>query len=166
MNVQSDPRDDERYYESNPLSFLNDFHFIESENNSRYRQQQFQNFIQARGEIEGLSTVPQSTTLRTGHQPCQACNSMDLNLLSAESYHDIPYGETRSGRQENENAQLYGGLVAKDASPSPPPKTRTRRSLRKDASKNTSTEDNNSRPRGRPRLDTRDQTAAEVGLSP
>ena len=170
MDSELDPSDIDGYYEFNSLNCLNDFHFIQPESNSQHRHQQLQNFTQAGVGIEGLSAVPQTATLPTSHQPYHDYDSMDLNLLSAENYHNATYEETSSRRHGSgsEETQLYGGLLVRspfrDATPSSPQKPTTRRSSKKDASKSTGAEDSNSRPRGRPRLDTRDQSAAEVSL--
>ena len=99
--------------------------------------------------------------------------SMDLNLLSSENYPELPYENSDAMNPEANNPILYGGLIPAMAQsgdkstlicPTRATRpTRSRNSSKKEDAQSTSPDESNAaRQRGRPRLDTRDQTAAEV----
>ena len=94
---------------------------------------------------------------------------MNLNVLSAERFEEGQYGQRRSIDQGTGGSLLWGGLLAsgeaEENGSSSPIETRPRISPKNSSSKTGSGEDSGTRQRGRPRLDTRDKTAAEVGLS-
>ena len=90
-----------------------------------------------------------------------------MNVLNAEEFDEGQYQQRKSIEQETGGSMLWGGLLAanetEDKQDSSPIGTKSRRSTRKDSSKDGSGEDNGARQRGRPRMNTRDKTAAEVG---
>ena len=171
-NAESSCSKYNEYYRFSPLGFLNDSYFTRIDPNAQYESQGFGNLEQNELGIapwggSESAPVPQCPALPS-NQPYQLLDPMDLDVLSAENYHEGAYGRVNSSKDEGLGTQLYGGLLANDgrqaATPDPPPHTRSRRSSKKDASKNANTVEDNPRPRGRPRLDTRDQTAAQVSL--
>ena len=98
----------------------------------------------------------QATTAQLHHQ-----NQMDLNLLSSENYNEVYDDPGNSVKAGGSRSQVYGGLLTRDRQPSPPRiRTRTRKGSKKDTTKALSP-DETARQRGRPRLDTKDQTPAE-----
>ena len=94
---------------------------------------------------------------------------MNLNVLSAERFEEGQYGQRRSIEQGRGGSVLWGGLLAsgetEDDGSSSPTEIRPRVLPKDNSSKPGSGEENGTRQRGRPRLDTRDKTAAEVGFS-
>ena len=100
-------------------------------------------------------------------------SQMDLSLLSAEKYNEGSsiQQSNASGDLGEDNVQLFGGFMArksdtpkrKSSSPQSTSKLdmKSRRLTRKESSKSIE-EPSSVRQRGRPRLDPRDQTAAEV----
>lgn len=97
---------------------------------------------------------------------------MDPNLLSAENYYNSLL-EASSSKADQENqedrSQWLGGLLAnrssnsKSVGKSASVSTKARRTSKEEALQSTSPDGSNGiRQRGRPRLDTRDQNAAEV----
>ena len=105
------------------------------------------------------------TALYNGQPP------MDLNLLSSQSYSEVPYEKTDPIEPEGGNTPLYGGLIPTGPRSGDASSTRATRpvrsrksSKREDPTSMSPDESTAARQRGRPRLDTRDQTAAEVSL--
>lgn len=85
---------------------------------------------------------------------------MDLAILSAENYYDGAFSEGKSMENNDASDQWLGGLLAhRIANPIP-----SKKKQQKNENPNTSgaNESTGMRQRGRPRLNTRDQTAAEV----
>lgn len=96
---------------------------------------------------------------------------MDLNLLSADSYYDGALNEAnRQPEDRNGSDQWTGGVLSTSSQPRKltkqkelPANTKARQQPKRENSKTANTDESNgARQRGRPRLDTRDQTAAEV----
>lgn len=162
----------EEYYQLSPLGFLGDSYFIQP--NDEYQQREFSQFggsvhlgldVQYPGGVDYTATTS-PFSLPANYQPYQSQHSMDLNVLSADNYREGVHAITNWNRQDEGGTQLYGGSVASShrrRTPSPLQRnTRTRKNSRKDGSRGMPVEENSSRQRGRPRMDTRDQTAAEV----
>ena len=108
-----------------------------------------------------------SSTLYNGQPP------MGLDLLSSENYRELPYENTGSMNPEGDNAPLSRGQLApapqSDGRSSLVSQTRATKPMRprkpnkkEDTHSTSPDESNTARQRGRPRLDTRDQTATEV----
>lgn len=109
------------------------------------------------------------TALYNGQPP------MNLNLLSSENYPETTHEVTAFMEPEGDNAPLYGGLlpsrlqsddgsslVSQTKATKP---TKSQNPRRTEIAHSTSPDESNAaRQRGRPRLDTRDQTAAEVSF--
>ncbi len=173
--VQSAVRvDDDRSYEDTPPSVAEDFtlgppldyfHFENPVQSNYYGPVPFAPYPALNTPIPAhVAQLYDYTALYTGQPP------MDLNLLSSESYPEEIYGSTGP---EGGNAQLYGGLlptspqsedghslVSQNKNIKP---LRSRKPRKKEDAHSTSPDElNAARQRGRPRLDTRDQTAAEV----
>ena len=155
------------YYELSPLGFLGDSYFTQSPYYSNNPNENAQGGL-------GLETPPNYTgpapqiVEPTGYSPFYQQNPMDLEVLSAENY-QRDYAQVGSTQRGRVQAPLFG-ITANNSlrpnTPSPPAGTRARRS-RKESLKGTSADEANSaRQRGRPRLDTKDQTAAEVCILP
>ena len=93
---------------------------------------------------------------------------MDLDLLSAENYQEVPYNQSFSEQHDSGSVQMYGGFLASTTHgtkvPNSPTSMTTRRSSKKGIPKGVSADETATRQRGRPRLDNRDQTASEVCL--
>lgn len=98
---------------------------------------------------------------------------MDLNLLPSGNYPALPYENSDAMDLEADNPPLYGGLIPAAAQSGDKSRlasltkvirpTRSRNSSKKDDTQSTIPDvSNTARQRGRPRQDTRDQTAAEV----
>ena len=91
---------------------------------------------------------------------------MDLDVLSAENYQEVSFDRGSSEQLDSGNTQLYGGNLASSTIETkalkPYTSMKTRRPSKKNAFQGVSTDDSATRQRGRPRLDNRDQTAAEV----
>ena len=103
-------------------------------------------------------TLPEQASLPTFNFQTQ---SMDINLLSSENYHQIFQEHGDPIEAEGPSSQSYGGSSTIDRQPGQQrTRTRTRRGSKKDSAKSSS-QDDTARQRGRPRLDTKDQTAAE-----
>lgn len=114
-----------------------------------------------------VAQVYDNTALYSGQPP------MNLDTLSSEDHPEVTYEDTALMQAEGENAPLYGGLLpispqsddenslvshgkaTKSVKPRNPKKKEDRHST-------SPVELDASRRRGRPRLDTRDQTATEV----
>ena len=161
--AESARRGNDDYYEFSPLGFLGDSYFTQSPYYSN-------NPAPNENAQVGLSLEPSPNYKGsappilepTGYSPYYRQNPMDLDVLSAENY-QRDYAHVSS--MQREHAPLFGiageNRLRTDTS-SPPASTRARRS-RKESLKGTSADEANStRQRGRPRLDTKDQTAAEV----
>lgn len=99
--------------------------------------------------------------------------SMDLNILSAESYSQTPFDAANVTQSHNDGDQWAEEILPNRSQArgytkqrNPPAAARPRQPSKKESRKSTSTDEGNgTRQRGRPRLDTRDQTAAEVQCS-
>lgn len=96
---------------------------------------------------------------------------MDLNLLSAESYYDDSVTEPNAQTEhQNGSSQWTEGLGSNSTQPRKltkqrelPANPRARQPSKRESSKTANVDESNGvRQRGRPRLDTRDQNAAEV----
>lgn len=95
---------------------------------------------------------------------------MDLNLLSAETYYDGALNEENPQSEHHNGSNQWTGGLAPNGTQSRKSKQRevpananTRQAAKRESSKTTNVDESNeARQRGRPRLDTRDQTAAEV----
>ena len=107
------------------------------------------------------------TALYNGQQP------MDQNLLSSETYPGILYEDEDLMEPGGKDVPLYGELLpissqgvdeeSQASRTKSTRSTRTRKLSKKEDVHSTSPDESNiARQRGRPRLDTRDQTAAEV----
>lgn len=162
----------EAYYQLSPFGFLNDSYFTQPQYNPYASQQAGTSARLGLGtEYSGAAhfTAPIAPfQVPAGYQTYQPREPMDPNLLSAESYQENTYENMNPGRRQGGSTQLYGGFLASSSShgggASSPPATnmRTRRTSKKENPKGSATEESSVRQRGRPRLDTRDQTAAEV----
>ena len=153
----------DEYYEFSPLGFLGDSYFTQSpyySNNSNENPQGGLGLEPSHNYTARASQIVE----QTGYPPYYPQTPMDLDVLSAENYHR-DYAQVSSIHRGREHAPLFGigaDNRLRTNTPSPPAGTRTRRS-RKESLKGTSADEANSaRQRGRPRLDTKDQTAAEV----
>ena len=161
--AESARRGGDEYYEFSPLGFLGDSYFTQSP--------YYSNNPNENAHV-GLGLEPsQSYTARasqvvepTGYPHYYPHTPMDLDVLSAENY-QRDYAQVSSIQRGREHAPLFGITAdnrLRTNTPSPPAGARIRRS-RKESLKGTSADEANSaRQRGRPRLDTKDQTAAEV----
>ena len=153
------------YYEMSPLGFLGDSYFTQSPYYSPNPNENAQGRLglETPPNYSGPAPAPQIVE-PTGYSPYYQQNPMDLEVLSAESY-PRDYAQVGSTLRGREHAPLFGITASNSRrpnTPSPPAGTRARRS-RKESLKGTSADEANSaRQRGRPRLDTKDQTAAEV----
>jgi len=163
----------QEYYQFDALDFLDDSCFIQSECDAQYGNQRVENFGGTVTRItqwcgQGPTTPVPQYTAPVNYQHYQLQDPMDLNFLSAENYQEGNYGQASSGRRTRGSTQLYGGLLASSppraSTRSPPATMRATRPSKKDAPTNAITEENGTRQRGRARLNTRDQTAAEVRL--
>lgn len=166
--------ENDEYYEFTPLGFLGDSFFTQSPyQNYNYN---YSNHSNENAQI-GLGHDPSpilnyppsapQTVEPTGHSPYYPQTPMDLDVLSADNYQRdyAPVSSMQRMQRGREPAPLFGITAdnrLRTISPSPPAGTRARRS-RKESLKGTSVDEASSaRQRGRPRLDTKDQTAAEV----
>ncbi|CAD6593266.1 MAG: hypothetical protein ASARMPREDX12_006966 [Alectoria sarmentosa] len=165
--------ENDEYYEFTPLGFLEDSYFTQSPyHNYDYN---YSNHSNENAQI-GLGHDPSpnfnyppsapQTVEPTGHSPYYPQTPMDLDVLSADNYQRdyAPVSSMQRMQRGREPAPLFGITAdnrLRTISPSPPTGTRARRS-RKESLKGTSVDEASSaRQRGRPRLDTKDQTAAE-----
>ncbi len=97
---------------------------------------------------------------------------MDLDLLSVENYYEGTFDGAESLAPQYESSELLGALLAPNRprtrkstkQKNSPANGRTRHSPSKEILKKNMSpdEEHGARHRGRPRLDTRDETAAEV----
>ena len=85
---------------------------------------------------------------------------MDINLLSSENYHQIFQEPTGRIEAEGPSGRYEDPSTIDHQSSQQRTQTRTRRGSKKESSKSSS-QDELARHRGRPRLDTKDQTAAD-----
>ncbi len=172
MNVALSARGrggNDAYYEYSPLGIFNDSYFTQP---LQYNHEQNVNFVQP-GD-PGFVVDPLGPANYPAYYPAylpyqsQAPALMDLDLLSAENYQEVPYDQGFSGQRDNGSIQLFGGLLASSTHetkvPSSPASMTTRRSSKKATPKGAGADETATRQRGRPRLDNRDQTAAEVCL--
>lgn len=156
-------RRNDDYYEFSPLGFLGDSYFTQS---PYYSNNPIENAQVGLGlEPSPNYTDPAPQLVKpTGYSPYYPQTPMDLDVLSAENY-QRDYAQVSSAQRGREHAPLFGITAdnrLRTSTPSPPAGTRARRS-RKESLKGTSADEANSaRQRGRPRLDTKDQTAADV----
>lgn len=159
----------EDYYQYSPLGIFSDSHFTHP---LPYNEEQNVNSARAGSIGFGINIDSQGPTNYAGYQyqsyQSQAPTSMDLDILSAENYHESPYSRGIPSRRVSGSTQVYGGLLVDKPCdvkvPSPPAGMKSRRSTKKEASKSASADETGTRQRGRPRLDNRDQTATEVSL--
>lgn len=161
--AESARRGNDEYYEFSPLGFLGDSYFTQSpyySNNPNERAQVGLGLEPSRNYTGRASQVVEPT----GYTAYYPHTPMDLDVLSAENY-QRDYAQVSSIQRGREHAPLFGVTAnnrLRTKTPSPSAGARTRRS-RKESLKGTSADEANSaRQRGRPRLDTKDQTAAEV----
>lgn len=174
-DAESAQSSNEGYYQLSPFGFLGDSYFTQPQ----YDYQQYgDHHIGSSGQLGlGLEysggvncTNPISPfPLPTSYQPYQSRDPMEPDLLSAEKYQEGTHTDANLGQREGRSTQLYGGFLASSPHKADTPSPRTtnmkaRRTSVRDASKSVAAEDNSTHHRGRPRLDTRDQTAAEVRL--
>jgi hypothetical protein len=152
------------YYGYSPLEIFSDSYFT----HPLHHDEQSTNFepenlgIEDFGATNFASSTGSVAQQTDYHQPYQSQTPMDLDLLSAENYHEGVYPQSSSRARSSGSIELYGGLLATSpevTEPTSPPTTMKTRRSKKEAS---SADESGTRQRGRPRLDTRDQTAAEV----
>ena len=161
--AESARRGNDEYYEFSPLGFLGDSYFTQSPYYSNNPNENVQVGLGLEASQNYTGRASQIVE-PTGYPPYYPHTPMDLDVLSAENY-PRDYAQVSSIQRGREHAPLFG-ITADNRfrtnTPSPPPGTKPRRS-RKESLKGTSADEANSaRQRGRPRLDTKDQTAAEV----
>ena len=157
----------DEYYEFSPLGFLGDSYFTQPPyySNNPNANPNENAHVGLGLEASQNYTGPASQIVEsTGYSPYYSQTPMDLDVLSAENY-QRDYAQVSSIQRGREHAPLFGISAdnrLRTNTPSPPAGTRARRS-RKESLKGTSADEASSaRQRGRPRLDTKDQTAAEV----
>ena len=182
MNQRSAADGSDGYYGYSPLTTLSDSYFSQEQyygENEAYARSNNPTLIvpsippqgigQAQGQASASSLV--SAPFRyspavnfsdpSNFAPFYTEGQMDIELLSAEKYKEGGYPQVNTAEAEN-NVQFGGLLASNEGSPATMP---TRRTSKKETSKSTSADEAvSTRQRGRPRLDTRDQTAAEVSL--
>lgn len=154
------------YYEYSPLGIFYDSQPVQ------YNHERNVNFVLP--DYPGFVIETPSPANRPAHcsayLPYQfrAPALMDLDLLSAENYQEVPYDHRFSEQHDSSTIQTYGGFLARGTPetqvPSSTTNMTTRKSSRKGILKSASAEETATRQRGRPRLDNRDQTAGEVCL--
>ena len=155
----------DEYYEYNPLSILYDSYFTH-----HVQHNHEQNVNYARTGHPGVVVDPTRPTDCPTYLPyqSQAPALMDLDLLSAENYQEVPYNRGFSEQHNSGTVQMYGGFLASATPetevPSSPPSMNNRRSSKKGIPKGVSLDETATRQRGRPRLESRDQNASEVCL--
>jgi len=155
---ESASRSNDEYYSYSPLGIFSDSYFT---NPVQYDERNT-SFPPVGLRTEGFgASVPQ----QGDYQPYQTQTPMDLHLLSAERYQEGIYPHRSPRARGSGSIELYGGLLAmspNEIEPTSPPMNMKPRRSKKETSKSTSADESGTRQRGRPRLDTRDQTAAEV----
>lgn len=94
---------------------------------------------------------------------------MDLNLLSAETYDDGALNGANPQTEDHNGSKQWTGALGSNSTQARklkqkelPANTRARPPSKRESSTINVDESHGARQRGRPRLDTRDQTAAEV----
>ena len=165
--AESARRRNDEYYEFSPLGFLGDSYFTQTPYYSNNPDEKAQVGLGLQPSPNYTGPAPQ-TVEPAGYPPYYPQTPMDLDVLSTENY-QRDYAQVSSMQRRTEHAPLFGITAdnrLRTNTPSPPAGTRTRRS-RKESLKGTSADEASSaRQRGRPRLDTKDQTAAEVCFLP
>ena len=161
--AESARRGNDEYYEFSPLGFLGDSYFTQSPYYSNNPNETAR--VGLGLEPSHNYTVPVSQIVEpTGYSSYYSQTPMDLDVLSADNY-QRDYAPVSSIQRGREHAPLFGITAdnrLRTNTPSPPAGTKIRRP-RKESLKGTSADEaNTARQRGRPRLDTKDQTAAEV----
>ena len=157
------------YYEYSPLGIFYDSNFTQP---VQYTHEQNVNLVLP--GHPGFVVETPSPANRPAHWPAylpyqsRAPALMDLDLLSAENYQEVPYDQGFPEQHDSNTIQTYGGFLARGTPETQVPSSTTnltiRRSGRKGIIKSASAEETATRQRGRPRLDNRDQTAGEVCL--
>ena len=156
-------RRNEEYYEFSPLGFLGDSYFTQSPFYSNDPNESAQ--IGLGPEPSSNYTAPAPHVVEhTGYSPFYPQTEMDLDVLSAENYHPTEYAQANAVQRGRDPAPLFGITDSRlrTVTPSPPAGTRARRPRKESLKGASADEANSARQRGRPRLDTKDQTAAEV----
>ena len=162
--AESARRRNDEYYGFSPLGFLGDSYFTQTPYYSN-------NPSESAHVGLGLEQPPQNYTVPvsqivepTTYPHYYPSTPMDLDVLSADNY-QRDYAQVSPMQRGREHAPLFGITAdnrLRTNTPSPPAGTKARRP-RKESLKGTSADEGNTaRQRGRPRLDTKDQTAAEV----
>ena len=155
----------DEYYEYNPLDIFYGSYFDQP---VRHNHEQNVNYAQT-GHAGVVVNPPRPANCPTClPYQSQASAHMDLDLLSAENYQEVPYNQGFSEQHNSGTVQMYGGFLA-SATPeikvrSSLPSMTNRRSSRKGIPKGVSPDETATRQRGRPRLDNRAQNASEVCL--
>ena len=164
--AESAKRGNEEYYGFSPLGFMGDSYFTQTPYYANNSNETARVGIGFEPSTNYPGPAPQ-VVQPTGYPPYYPQTPMDLDVLSAENYQtQRDYAQVSSMQQRGrEHAPMFGITAdnrTRTITPSPPAGTRARRS-RKESLKTTSADEANSaRQRGRPRLETKDQTAAEV----
>ena len=162
-------RGNDEYYEYGPLGIFYDSYFTQP---VQYNHEQNVDFVQSGHPGFVVETPGPANRLAycPAYLPYQfrAPALMDLDVLSAENYQEVPYDQGYSEQRDSSTIQTYGGFLARSTPetqvPSCTTNMTTRRSSRKSNLKGASADETSTRQRGRPRLDNRDQTAGEVCL--
>lgn len=159
----------DEYYEYSPRGIFYDSYFTQP---VQYNHEQIVNYAQT--GHPAVVVDPPRPAYCPAYCPAylpyqsQAPAPMDLDLLSAENYQEVPYNQRFSEQHDSGSVQMYGGFLASTTHetkvPSSPTSMTTRRSSKKGTPKGVSADETATRQRGRPRLDNRDQTASEVCL--
>ncbi|KAL6713794.1 hypothetical protein ACLMJK_008286 [Lecanora helva] len=155
----------DEYYQFSPLGFLNDSFFTQAESSAQHRAQQSE--TPGLGGLEnahwrGVDSVSIPRFSADSIQPYQLQDSMDLDLLAAENFQEAGYGQAGLTQDDRAVSQLPLGVLSDSTVTHDPSSNRkSRRSSKKEISKHPNTGEDNVRPRGRPRLDTKDQNAAD-----
>ena len=153
------------YYEDDPLNIFYDSFFTQP-----VQDNQEQNINYAQAGHTGVVVDSPRPAYCSAYLPYQSQASalMDLDLLSAENYQEVPYNQKFSEQQSSGTVQVYGGFLASTTHetkvPSSPTSMNNRRSSKRGIPKGVSADETATRQRGRPRLDNQDQTTSEVCL--
>lgn len=165
-NAESSRGRRDEYYNYSPLEIFSDSYFTHP---MQYGEQSSTNFPPGGLGIEGFvatdytGSAPQQFPHQIDYQGYQTQAAMGLDVLSAENYQEGVYPQRSSRARGSGSVELYGGFLAPSPSqvePTSPPTTM--KTSRPKKEKSVSADESGTRQRGRPRLDTRDQTAAEV----
>lgn len=161
--AESARRGNNEYYEFSPLGFLGDSYFTQP---SYYSNNPTENAQVGPGlDSSANYTAPAPRVVEpSSYSAYYPQTPMDLDILSAENY-QREYAPVSPMQRGREHAPLFGITAdnrIRTITPSPPAGTRTRRSGKESLKGTSADEANSARHRGRPRLDTKDQTAAEV----